>query len=167
MSVKLDDLQKVFVSQLKDIYSAENQLIKALPKMEAGATNPKLKKAIGDHLGQTRDQAERIEKIFASMDFRPGGHRCKAMEGLIEEGEEILKEAGEPGARDAAIICAAQKVEHYEIATYGTLRAYAKLLGMDSAYDLLTTSLEEERATDTGLTGLAESSINQLAMQAG
>lgn len=166
MSVKLDDLQKVFVSQLKDIYSAENQLVQALPKMEAGATNPQLKKAIRQHLQETRDQAERIEKIFATLDFRPGGHRCKAMEGLIEEGSEILKEAGEPDARDAAIICAAQKVEHYEIATYGTLRAYAKLLGMDVAYDLITQSLEEERATDISLTELAMNSINQLAMQA-
>ncbi len=166
MSVKLDDLHKVFISQLKDIYSAENQLVQALPKMEAGATNPKLKKSIRKHLQETRDQAERIEKIFATMDFRPGGHRCKAMEGLIEEGSEILKEAGEPDARDAAIICAAQKVEHYEIATYGTLRAYAKLLGLADAYDLLTESLEEERATDVSLTELAETSINQLAMQA-
>jgi ferritin-like metal-binding protein YciE len=166
MSVKLDDLQKVFVSQLKDIYSAENQLVQALPKMEAGATNPELKKSIHNHLQETRNQAERIEKIFATLDFRPGGHRCKAMEGLIEEGSEILKEAGEPDARDAAIICAAQKVEHYEIATYGTLRAYAKLLGMNVAYDLLTESLEEERATDISLTELAVNSINQLAMQA-
>jgi ferritin-like metal-binding protein YciE len=166
MSVKLDDLQKVFVSQLKDIYSAENQLVQALPKMEAGATNPQLKKSIRKHLQETRHQAERIEKIFATMDFRPGGHRCKAMEGLIEEGSEILKEAGEPDARDAAIIGAAQKVEHYEIASYGTLRAYAKLLGMDDAYDLLTQSLEEERATDVSLTELAVTSINQLAMQA-
>lgn len=166
MSVKLDDLQKVFVSQLKDIYSAENQLVQALPKMEAGATNPQLKKAIHKHLQETRNQAERIEKIFATLDFRPGGHRCKAMEGLIEEGSEILKEAGEPDARDAAIICAAQKVEHYEIATYGTLRAYAKLMGMNVAYDLLTESLEEERATDISLTELAVNSINQLAMQA-
>ncbi len=167
MSVKLDDLHKVFVSQLKDIYSAENQLIQALPKMEAGATNPELKKAIRDHLKQTRAHATRIETIFGTLDYRPGGHRCKAMEGLIEEGSEILKEEGEPDARDAAIICAAQKVEHYEIATYGTLRAYAKLLGMDDAHALLTQTLEEERQTDTDLTRLAESSINQLAMHAG
>lgn len=167
MSVKLDDLQKVFVSQLKDIYSAENQLIKALPAMESGATNPKLKKAIRDHIAQTRHQAERIEKIFSTLSYSPTGHRCKAMEGLIHEGEEILGQAGDPDARDAAIICAAQKVEHYEIATYGSLRAYARLLGMEEAYDLLTESLEEERETDTGLTELAETSINQLAMQSG
>ena len=167
MSIKLDDLRKVFVHQLKDIYSAEHQLIQALPKMATGATSPDLEKAIRHHLTETRQQAKRIEQIFAGLEFQPGGHRCKAMEGLIEEGTEILKEDADPDARDAAIIGAAQKVEHYEIATYGTLRAYAKLLGMPEAVELLSASLEEERNADINLTTLAEGSINQLAMQAG
>lgn len=167
MSIKLDDLRKVFVSQLKDIHSAENQLVKALPKMASAATSPDLEKSIRDHLQETKTQITRLEKIFSTLEFSPGGHRCKAMEGLIEEGAEVLSEDANPEARDAAIIAAAQKVEHYEIATYGTLRAYAKLLGMDEAYELLTDSLEEERLADTGLTELAEASINQLAMQPG
>lgn len=167
MSLKLDDLRKVFVSQLKDIHSAESQLLKALPKMASAATSRDLEQAIRNHLQETKTHITRLEKIFSTLAFSPGGHRCKAMEGLIEEGAEVLSEDANPEARDAAIIAAAQKVEHYEIATYGTLRAYAKLLGMDEAYDLLTDTLEEEREADTGLTELAEASINQLAMQAG
>lgn len=167
MSLKLDDLRKVFVSQLKDIHSAESQLLKALPKMASAATSRDLEQAILNHLQETKTHITRLEKIFSTLEFSPGGHRCKAMEGLIEEGAEVLSEDANPEARDAAIIAAAQKVEHYEIATYGTLRAYAKLLGMDEAYDLLTDTLEEEREADTGLTELAEASINQLAMQAG
>lgn len=167
MSLKLDDLRKVFVSQLKDIHSAESQLLKALPKMASAATSRDLEQAIRNHLQETKTHITRLEKIFSTLEFSPGGHRCKAMEGLIEEGAEVLSEDANPEARDAAIIAAAQKVEHYEIATYGTLRAYAKLLGMDEAYDLLTDTLEEEREADTGLTELAEASINQLAMQAG
>ncbi len=167
MSLKLDDLRKVFVSQLKDIHSAEGQLVRALPKMASAATSPDLEQAIRNHLQETKTHITRLEKIFSTLEFSPGGHRCKAMEGLIEEGAEVLSEDANPEARDAAIIAAAQKVEHYEIATYGTLRAYAKLLGMDEAYDLLSDTLEEEREADTGLTELAEASINQLAMQAG
>lgn len=167
MSLKLDDLRKVFVSQLKDIHSAENQLVRALPKMATAATSRDLEQAIRNHLQETKTHITRLEKIFSTLEFSPGGHRCKAMEGLIEEGAEILNEDANPEARDAAIIAAAQKVEHYEIATYGTLRAYAKLLGMDEAYDLLTDTMEEEREADTSLTELAEASINQLAMQAG
>ena len=167
MSIKLDDLRKVFVHQLKDMYSAEQQLIQALPKMATGATSPDLEKAFRHHVTETRQQARRIEQIFAGLEFQPGGHRCKAMEGLIEEGTEILNEDADPDARDAAIIGAAQKIEHYEIATYGTLRAYAKLLGLSEAVELLSESLEEERNADVSLTTLAEGSINQLAMQAG
>ena len=167
MSIKLDDLRKVFVHQLKDMYSAEQQLIQALPKMATGATSPDLEKAFRHHVTETRQQARRIEQIFAGLEFQPGGHRCKAMEGLIEEGTEILNEDADPDARDAAIIGAAQKIEHYEIATYGTLRAYAKLLGLSEAVELLSQSLEEERNADVSLTTLAEGSINQLAMQAG
>lgn len=166
MSLKLESLHKVFVSQLKDIYSAENQILAALPKMARAATSEKLTKAFNDHLEETKGHVRRLEKIFATLDFKPGGHKCKAMEGLIEEGKEIIQEHGEPEARDAALICAAQKIEHYEIATYGTLRAYARVLGLDSAVDLLTQTLDEERKADSGLTDLAEHSINKLAMLA-
>jgi ferritin-like metal-binding protein YciE len=166
MPLKLDDLQKVFVAQLKDMHSAERQLIEALPKMAEGATNARLEQAFRDHLKETKGQVERLEKIFKSLDFKPGGHRCKAMEGLIEEGDEILGEDADPEARDAAIICAAQKVEHYEIATYGTLRAFARVLGMAEAHELLTESLREERNADSLLTDLAENAINRLAMLA-
>jgi|TARA_R110000782_G_scaffold13976_5_gene40937 ferritin-like metal-binding protein YciE len=166
MPLKLDDLHKVFVAQLKDMHSAENQLVEALPKMAAGATNARLEQAFRDHLEETKGQITRLERIFATLDFRPGGHRCKAMEGLIEEGAEILGEDADPEARDAAIICAAQKVEHYEIATYGTLRAFARVLGLDEAHELLTESLREERNADSQLTDLAEHAINRLAMLA-
>lgn len=166
MPLKLDDLHKVFVAQLKDMYSAEHQLVEALPKMAAAATNARLEQAFRDHLKETKGQIKRLETIFSGLDFQPGGHRCKAMEGLIEEGSEILNEDADPEARDAAIICAAQKVEHYEMATYGTLRAFARVLGMDEAYELLTESLREERNADSSLTDLAENTINRLAMLA-
>lgn len=166
MPLKLDDLHKVFVAQLKDMHSAETQLVDALPKMAAGATNARLQQAFRDHLKETKAHIERLETIFDSLDFSPGGHRCKAMEGLIEEGSEILGEDAHPEARDAAIICAAQKIEHYEIATYGTLRAFARVLGMDQAQELLTETLREERNADSLLTDLAENAINRLAMLA-
>ncbi|MEZ6164369.1 MAG: ferritin-like domain-containing protein [Phycisphaerales bacterium] len=141
MPIKLDGLEKVFVQQLKDMYSAENQLLEALPKMAQAATSSKLEQAFRDHLKETQGQVKRLEKIFSSIDYKPGGHRCRAMEGLIEEGKEIIDEQGEPEARDAALICAAQKVEHYEMATYGTLRTYARTLGLDDACELLTETL--------------------------
>ncbi|MCA9274856.1 MAG: ferritin-like domain-containing protein [Phycisphaerales bacterium] len=162
--MKLDGLEKVFVQQLKDMYSAENQLLEALPKMAQAATSSKLEQAFRDHLKETQGQVKRLEKIFSSIDYKPGGHRCRAMEGLIEEGKEIIDEQGEPEARDAALICAAQKVEHYEMATYGTLRTYARTLGLDDACELLTETLREERNADSLLTDLAEHSINKLAM---
>lgn len=166
MSIKLESLHKVYVAQLKDMYSAENQLLDALPKMAQAATSAKLEQAFRDHLKETQEHVQRLEHIFSALDFKPGGHRCKAMAGLIEEGEEIIDEDGEPEARDAALICAAQKVEHYEIATYGSLRAYARVLGFDDAHQILTTTLQEERNADSSLTDLAENAINKLAMLA-
>ncbi len=166
MSVKLESLHKVFVTQLKDMYSAETQLLEALPKMAKAATSQKLEQAFTDHLAETREHVSRINQIFSTLDFKPGGHRCKAMAGLIEEGEDVINEDGEPEARDAALICAAQKVEHYEMATYGSLRAYARVLGLDEAHKILTTTLEEERNADSLLTDLAENTINKLAMLA-
>lgn len=164
--MKLDALRKVYVEQLKDMYSAETQLLEAIPKMAEAATSEKLTQAFHDHLKETQGQIARLETIFESLEYEPGGHRCKAMAGLIEEGEEIIKSDGEPEARDAALICAAQKVEHYEIATYGSLRAYARVLGEDNAEKLLTDTLDEERKADSLMTDLAENTINKLAMLA-
>lgn len=163
--MKLDHLEKLFVEQLKDAYSAENQLLKALPKMRDAASSEPLRTAFATHLEETRTQVQRIEKIFSGLDYQPGGHKCKAMEGLIEEGEDILKEDAEPQVRDAALICAAQKVEHYEIATYGCLRAYARILGRDDAVGLIEETLREEHHADNHLSELAEQWVNAFAMR--
>lgn len=163
--MKLDHLEKLFIGQLKDAYSAEQQLIEAIPKMQAAASTNQLKKAFADHLDETRGHAKRIEQIFKNLTYKPGGHKCKAMEGLVEEGAEIIKEDAEPIVRDAALICAAQKVEHYEIATYGCLIAYAKLLGHTDALNLLTETISEEKHADQHLTELAEQWVNTHAAQ--
>ncbi len=166
MSVKLDSLLKVFVAQLKDMYSAENQLMELLPRMHDAATSQKLKEAFREHMEETKGQIGRIEEIFETLDYEPGGHRCEAMAGLVKEAKEIINEDGEPEAKDAALICAAQKIEHYEIATYGSLRAYARVLNRDDAYTHLHKILEQERSADSLLTDLAENTINTLAMLA-
>src|SRR3954462_9888202 len=126
--MKLEDLQDLFVDQLKDLYSAENQLAKALPKMAKAATNEELKDAFQTHLEETKGHAERLQEVFEKLGASPRGKKCKAMEGLIEEGKEAMEEDAEPEVMDAALIAAAQRVEHYEIAGYGTVRAYAELL---------------------------------------
>jgi ferritin-like metal-binding protein YciE len=162
---KLANLKKVFEHQLKDIYNAEKQLVKALPNMAQGASNRELKAAIENHLEETKGQVTRLEEVFSLIEMKPSGHTCKAMQGLIEEGKEILDENAEPEARDAAIICAAQKVEHYEIATYGTLRSFAETLGLDQAAALLNQTLEEEGKADKLLTQIAEQTINMSAVQ--
>lgn len=162
---KLANLKKVFEHQLKDIYNAEKQLVKALPNMAQGASNRELKAAIENHLEETKGQVTRLEEVFSLIEMKPSGHTCKAMQGLIEEGKEILDENAEPEARDAAIICAAQKVEHYDIATYGTLRSFAETLGLDQAAALLNQTLEEEGKADKLLTQIAEQTINMSAVQ--
>lgn len=164
MSIKLDHLEKLYLTQLKDAYSAEKQLLQALPRMRDGATETKLREAFVDHLGETRVHVERIEQIFKSMEGSPGGHKCKAMEGLIEEGKEVLSEDGEPETLDAALICAAQKVEHYEIALYGCLREYARILGHAEAVALIEETLNEEKTADSRLTEIAEQWVNASAM---
>ena len=158
--MKLDNLRKLFVEELRDLYSAENQLVKALPKMARGASSQELKQALEDHLEQTQGQVERLEEVFEQLDETPRGKTCKAMKGLVEEGSEILEEDGEHSVLDAGIIAAAQKVEHYEIASYGTLRAWAGLLGENEAAELLQETLDEEKETDENLTELAVSCIN-------
>jgi ferritin-like metal-binding protein YciE len=164
MATKMNTLEDLYIDQLKDLYSAEKQLIKALPKMAKAANSPDLKKGFEQHLEQTKKQAERLEQIFARRETSPGRKKCVGMEGLIQEGEELLKEKANPDVLDAGLIAAAQKVEHYEIATYGTVRAYAERLGDTQAARLLDQTLEEEAQTNEKLTALAESHINQEAM---
>src|SRR5579872_165286 len=156
----LDDL---FVHGLKDIYSAEKQLVKALPKMAKAASSEKLRAGFEEHLEQTRGHVERLETIFKALDASTRGVKCAAMEGLVEEGAEMIGEDAEPAVRDAGLIAAAQKVEHYEIASYGTLAAFAELLGHSDAVELLRQTLAEEKETDEKLTQLAESEINMSA----
>ncbi len=162
--MNLDSLTKLYVHELKDLYSAEKQLIEALPKMIAAAGNKDLKKALKDHLAATRRQVQRLDKVFTRTDFSPRGHKCAGMEGLIKEGASLLKEDSEPDVLDAAIIAAAQRVEHYEMAGYGVARTYAEKLGDYKAADLLQESLEEEAQADRLLSRLAERTINFEAM---
>jgi ferritin-like metal-binding protein YciE len=135
--MKLESLHDLYVMELRDLYSAENQLVKALPKMAKAATSPELRKAIEEHLEVTRGQVERLEKIFKELEVKPKGKACKAMEGLIEEGKGLLKQDAEPMVLDAGLIGAAQRVEHYEIAGYGTARTYARMLGYEDAAEFL------------------------------
>jgi ferritin-like metal-binding protein YciE len=147
-------LKELFTDELKDIYSAENQLIKALPKMAKAATSDDLRAGFEAHLEQTKEHARRIEEICAELGEKPTGKKCAGMEGLIDEGKETMDEF-EDDVLDAAMISAAQRVEHYEIAAYGTVRTYAELLGHDRAVELLEQTLEEEKETDQKLTDLA------------
>jgi ferritin-like metal-binding protein YciE len=161
--MSLDNLQDLFEDELKDVLSAEKQLVKALPKMAKGASSEELKAGFEEHLEQTKMHVDRLEQVFQLLDKTPRAKKCVAMEGLIEEGSELLKEDVEPDVMDAALIAAAQKVEHYEIATYGTLITWAKQLGLDEAAEILGQTLEEEKETDVKLTELAESGINAAA----
>ena len=158
--MSLDSLHDLYVDELKDLYNAENQLLKALPRMAKAATAPELKAAFTEHLDVTRKQVERLEQIFGELGASPKGKKCKAMEGLIEEGKEIMEEDGDPSVIDAALIAAAQRVEHYEMAGYGCVRTFANLLGYEDAAQLLQETLDEEGETDKKLTELAETIIN-------
>lgn len=162
--MKLDSLSKLFVMELKDLYSAEQQLVEALPKMAEACKDGELQKAFSQHAEETRGHVKRLEKIFTGMTFQPGGHKCAAMEGLLEEGKELLKMDVEPRVLDAALIAAAQRVEHYELAGYGTARAYAEKLGLHDAADLLQQTLDEEGHANRHLTRLAERRVNFAAM---
>lgn len=156
----LDDL---FAHELKDLYSAEKQLVRALPKMARAAANEELKAGFEEHLEQTKEQVQRLEEIFSAMEISSRGAKCVAMEGLVEEGSKLLEEDLPEEVLDAALIGAAQKVEHYEIAGYGTLVTFARQLGHTDAERLLQQSLDEEKETDQKLTELAESGINAAA----
>jgi ferritin-like metal-binding protein YciE len=163
----LDSLQDLFLNELKDVLNAEKQLVQALPRMAKAAQSPQLRQAFTKHLRETEGHVERLERIFQSLGETARGKKCKGMEGLVEEGKEILQEEGQPEVIDAALISAAQRVEHYEIAAYGCLRTYAQLLGNTEADRLLQQTLAEEEATDKALTALGEGGINQAAVAAG
>lgn len=161
--MKLESLHDLYIAELRDLYSAEKQLTKALPKMAGAASTPELKEAFEGHLHETEGHVTRLEQIFESLKEKPTGETCEAMEGLIEEGGHFVKAKGEPQVIDAGLIAAAQRVEHYEIAGYGTARTLASHLGEEDAADLLQETLDEEGAADKKLTSIAESLVNPQA----
>jgi ferritin-like metal-binding protein YciE len=163
----LDSMQDLFLNELKDVLNAEKQILTALPKMAKATSSPELEQAFTKHLRETENHVRRLEQIFKSLGQTARGKKCKGMEGLIEEGKEIMEEDGAEEVIDAALISAAQRVEHYEIAAYGCLRTYAQLLGYEEADRLLAQTLQEEEATDKALTALGEGGINQAAFAAG
>jgi ferritin-like metal-binding protein YciE len=166
MATKLKSLDDLLVHELQDIYHAEGQIIKALPKMVKAATHPELQAAFEEHLEQTEGQIERLEQAFKLLGMPAKGKKCDGMAGLIEEGRKMIEEDAEPSVKDAALIAAAQKIEHYEIASYGCVCTYAETLGYEQVHDLLGQNLEEEETTDEKLSVLAESVINVEAEEA-
>jgi ferritin-like metal-binding protein YciE len=160
-SEKLENLEDLYLHELKDIYSAEKQLTKALPKLAKAASSEELKSAFEEHLKQTEGQIKRLDQIFERIGESSSGPKCEGMEGLLKEGETLLKEKASEEVLDAGIITAAQKVEHYEIASYGSLCTFAELLGHEEDAELLKETLGEEKETDEKLTELAESGVNQ------
>lgn len=164
--MKLNTLQDLLIEELQDIYDAENQILKALPKMAKAASAPQLQQAFEEHLQQTRTHVERLDQVFEQFGAKSKRKTCKAMQGLITEGDEMIKEKADPAVRDAGLISAAQRVEHYEMAAYGTVRTYARQLGQQQAARLLQQTLDEEGTTDKKLTQLAESMINLEAERA-
>lgn len=163
---KITNLRDVFIEQLKDLYNAETQLVKALPKMAKAATSPELAQGFEEHLEQTKGHVNRLEEIFEKLEEKPSGKKCKAMEGLIKEGSETIEEDASDAAKDALLIAAAQRVEHYEIAGYGSVKTYADLLGESEAAELLAETLQEEKDTDEKLTEAAQT-INAEAEKEG
>ena len=160
-------LHDAFIDELRDTYDAEKQLTKALPKMAKTATTPKLREAFESHLEETRGQIERLEQVFESLDEKVRGKHCDGMAGIIEEGKSVMEEDFDDPTMDACLIAAGQRAEHYEMAAYGTLVAWATALGHSEAAGLLQQTLDEEKAADKKLSGLAESGINQSAADAG
>jgi ferritin-like metal-binding protein YciE len=163
--MSVDTIEKLFVDELKGLYSAENQITKALPKVAKASTSEDLRAAFESHLGETEEQIKRLEEIFTMLDVSPKGKTCVAMKGLLEEGSEVLEDTQEGAVRDAAMISAAQRVEHYEMAGYGSVRTYAELLGQDEIVALLSETLEEEKSADSKLTEISKS-INSKALRA-
>lgn len=161
--MSLATLHDLMVHELKDLYSAERQLVQALPKMSKNATSDQLRTAIDNHLAETEEHVTRLEQVMESLGESPRGQKCDGMQGLIEEGKKLLKEEADPDVMDAGIIVSAQKVEHYEIASYGAVCEYARMMGHTEALQLLEQTLEEEKKADQTLNALAEGGINALA----
>jgi len=164
--MEMETLQDLLVDELKDLYSAEHQILKALPKMAKAATTPELQAAFNEHFQQTQTHVERLVQIIGKLNMQTPRKKCKAMEGIIEEGKEVVNEDAEEAVRDAALIAAAQRIEHYEIASYGCARTYAQMIGDDESARLLQTTLDEEAETDRKLTQLAEGLVNVQATTA-
>ena len=160
-------LQELLVDEIRDLYHAEKQLVKALPKLAKAATNEDLRDAFETHLEETREQVTRLEEVFAALDEKVRAKPCAGMAGIIEEGSDLMQEDAEPAVMDAGLIAAAQRAEHYEIGSYGTCVAWARLLGLDEVVSLLEETLEEEKAADQKLSALAEQEINQQAVSQG
>jgi ferritin-like metal-binding protein YciE len=161
----MENLQELFEEQIQDLYSGESQIIDALPDMIEAAKDRELRSALEQHLEETKEQKKRLEQIARDFDFEPDGQTCKGMEGILEEGEELVEnEAEEDDTRDAAIVAAAQRVEHYEMAGYGTARTYARMLGHEEVAKVLQATLDEEHEANDKLTRIAESHVNRAAM---
>jgi ferritin-like metal-binding protein YciE len=165
MAKEKESLQKLYVEQLRDLYSAEGQILEALPKMVKQTKHTELKRAFQEHYQQTEQQVQRLQRIFDELGEKPGGHECKGMEGLLEEGDEAMEEFKDSDVLDAALIAAAQRVEHYEMAGYGCARTYAHMLGLTEQATLLQRTLDEEGDTDERLTDLAETVVNVDALK--
>jgi ferritin-like metal-binding protein YciE len=163
---KLSSLDDLLVHEMQDIYNAEGQILKALPKMVKAASNPDLKRAFEEHRVQTEGQVDRLEQAFKLLGVPARGRKCEGMTGLLEEGKKVMEQEAEQSVLDAALIAAAQKVEHYEIASYGCICTYAEMLGYDQVHELLGQTLDEEETTDQKLTALAETVINPEAEEA-
>jgi ferritin-like metal-binding protein YciE len=162
--MSVGSIEELFIDEIKDLYSAEHQITKTLPKLVKAATTPELKKAFENHLKETEGQIERLDRVFEILGKSPRGKTCAGMKGVLEEGAEMLKETEEGSIRDAALISAAQRVEHYEMAGYGSVREYAKLLGQNEIAKLLEKTLEEEKAADSKL-GQVARQVNPAALQ--
>jgi ferritin-like metal-binding protein YciE len=165
--MSLDTMRDLLIDEMSDIYNAEKQLVRALPKMAKASASPTLKKAFLSHLEETKGHVTRLEQAFAAMSEKPKRKKCKAMEGLVEEGAEMCAEDGEDAVRDAGLIGAAQRVEHYEVAAYGGVVAYAEALGEDKVASILSKTLKEEHAANDKLSTIAESEVNPAALAAG
>lgn len=164
MAKNVKSMEDLFLEEIRDLYDAEKQIIKALPKMAKATTSEELRTAFNEHLEQTRGHVDRLERIFSELQQKPGGVKCEGMQGLIGEGEELVSMTEAGMVRDAGLISAAQRVEHYEMAGYGSARTFAQLLGHDDAAELLEETLDEEKETDGRLTEIAEEMVNERAV---
>ncbi|MGI9012868.1 MAG: ferritin-like domain-containing protein [Phycisphaerales bacterium] len=165
--MQLDSLHKLYVHELKDLYSAEHQILEALPKMIKAAADEDLAAALKAHKTQTETHVKRLNTLFKELDYKPGGHKCKGVEGLLKEADEVVADCSDDSVRNAAIVSMAQRVEHYEMAAYGSARAFAKQLGRHEDAELLTQTLDEEADSDRKLSRIAERRLNFTAMMAG